>query len=510
MSNTGWTGGWILAIAAVGLAVPATACAQSTRGVDADAAAAAAATISVDDLRARLAVIAHDSMRGRATPSPELRETAEYVAAQMRSFGLRPGAEDGAWLQEYPLTTMRAGPAADHLVRIEGPGGPWELELETDYLAQYESETANGAGEIVLLEIGEDGPDVTGRVAAIRVTTANLQQVFGGSLASILNGDPAGILLSLDVSDEFMGRLRSFLGGGRTTLGEPEESSIPVVYLVHSRLPAPLQGLFDGTGEASGWSAELRTRAEVETETAPNTIGVLPGSDPELRDEYVVFTAHMDHIGISRDVEAGADSINNGADDDASGTVTIIELAEAFASLDPRPRRSLVFMTVSGEERGLLGSRWYSDHPTVPLESTVANLNMDMVGRNWTDTIVAIGKEESSLGPLVESIAAAHPELNMAVIDDLWPEESFYTRSDHFNFARKGVPILFFFNGVHEDYHRPSDEMDKIDYEKMARIGRLVFHTGLAVADADERPLWDADAYARVVEDPGVDDSESR
>jgi Zn-dependent M28 family amino/carboxypeptidase len=125
-----------------------------------------------------------------------------------------------------------------------------------------------------------------------------------------------------------------------------------------------------------------------------------------------------------------------------------------------------------------------------------------MIGRNWSDTIVAIGKQESTLGPLTETVAAAHPELSMSVIDDLWPEESFYTRSDHFNFARNGVPILFFFNGVHDDYHQVTDEIDKIDYDKMARIGRLIFYLGLEVADADERPIWDADAYARIVEVP--------
>ena len=156
-------------------------------------------------------------------------------------------------------------------------------------------------------------------------------------------------------------------------------------------------------------------------------------------------------------------------------------------------------MTVSGEEKGLFGSRWYSENPTLPLNQTVANLNMDMIGRNWQDTIVAIGKQESTLGPLVDAVAAAHPELDMQVIDDLWPEESFYTRSDHYNFARNGVPILFFFNGVHDDYHQESDEVDKIGYDKMARIGRLVFYLGLEVANADERPMWDADAYARIV-----------
>ncbi|MFW6084910.1 MAG: M28 family peptidase, partial [Gemmatimonadota bacterium] len=303
------------------------------------------------------------------------------------------------------------------------------------------------------------------------------------------------------VPDEFMGRLRSFLASGRTVLGAPPETTVPVVYLLHSRIPTELAELIAGGPGATGWRATLRTTASIETGSAPNTIGVLDGSDPELADEYVVFTAHMDHLGVASDAEAGADSIFNGADDDGSGTVTIVELAEAFASLETRPRRSLVFMTVSGEERGLLGSRWYSENPVVPLDRTVANLNIDMIGRNWADTIVAIGQEESTLGPLVQSVSEAHPELNMAVIDDRWPEENFYSRSDHYNFARKGVPILFFFNGVHEDYHAVTDEVDEINYEKMSRIGRLIFYTGLAVAEADERPVWDADAYARVVED---------
>ena len=147
----------------------------------------------------------------------------------------------------------------------------------------------------------------------------------------------------------------------------------------------------------------------------------------------------------------------------------------------------------------MFGSQWYSEHPTLPIEQTVANINIDMIGRNWQDTIVAIGKAESSLGPLVEQVAAAHPDLNMSVIDDRWPEENFYFRSDHYNFARKGVPILFFFNGVHEDYHRPSDEPEKIGYDKISRITRLIFFLGLEIANADERPVWDPDAYERVV-----------
>ncbi len=265
-------------------------------------------------------------------------------------------------------------------------------------------------------------------------------------------------------------------------------------------MPADLAAQVAAGTLEDGWSGQLATTADIEVEEAPNTIGVLRGSDPELRDEYVLITAHMDHVGVGRPVDG--DSIYNGADDDGSGTVTVVEIARAFASLEQAPRRSIIFVTVSGEEKGLLGSRYYAENPTFPIENTVANINLDMVGRNWSDTIVVIGKDESTLGPQVERISADHPELDMAVIDDIWPEESFYTRSDHYNFAQRGVPILFFFNGTHDQYHQPADEVELIDYDKMARIGRLVFYLGLEVANQDDRPAWDPEAYERIVRTP--------
>ena len=158
-----------------------------------------------------------------------------------------------------------------------------------------------------------------------------------------------------------------------------------------------------------------------------------------------------------------------------------------------------LLLLVSGEERGLLGSAYYAENPPLPIERTVANLNADMVGRNWSDTIVVIGQEHSDLGETLQAVAEAHPELNMAPIGDLWPEQNFYGRSDHFNFARRGVPILFFFNGTHEDYHRPSDEIEKIDGEKAARIGRLMFYLGLEVSQRPEPPKWDRDSRRQIV-----------
>jgi Zn-dependent M28 family amino/carboxypeptidase len=177
----------------------------------------------------------------------------------------------------------------------------------------------------------------------------------------------------------------------------------------------------------------------------------------------------------------------------------VVELAEAFATLATRPARSIIFLTVSGEERGLWGSDWFTRNPPVPIQRIVGDLNIDMIGRNWSDTVVAIGREHSDLGETLARVDAEHPELRMAAIDDRWPQESFYTRSDHYNFARRGVPILFFFSGVHPDYHKPSDSVDKIDAEKTARIGRLLFWLGLDVANRASPPRWNPQSYREIV-----------
>jgi hypothetical protein len=224
----------------------------------------------------------------------------------------------------------------------------------------------------------------------------------------------------------------------------------------------------------------------------PNVVGVLMGADPQLRDTYIVFSAHLDHLGVGAP-DARGDSIYNGADDDASGSSAVVELAEAFAALPAPPRRSLLFLAVSGEENNLLGSRHFSEHPPVAVTSLIANINIDMIGRNARDTVVAIGQEYSSLGPEAQRVAREHPELGLTVAPDLWPSEGLFFRSDHFNFVRKHVPAIFFFAGLHEDYHQPSDEVEKIDTDKVARITRLIFFLGAAMANAEQPPHWTAD-----------------
>src|SRR5690606_32989808 len=256
----------------------------------------------------------------------------------------------------------------------------------------------------------------------------------------------------------------------------------------------------------------IHTRArEVDRITVTNLVGIIPGSDPVLRNEYVIFSAHMDHVGIAGDGVGGcranpatattpADSICNGADDDASGSIGVLMVAEAFSKLAVKPRRSIMILHVSGEEKGLLGSQWYSEHPTVPVSQIVANVNFDMIGRNNPDSIVVIGKEHSDMGATLARVNARHPELGFTTADDMWPEERFYFRSDHFNFARKGVPVLFFFNGVHPQYHRADDHVELIDEDKIARVAKTGFYFAAELANTPTRPQWNPESYKQIVE----------
>jgi hypothetical protein len=243
-----------------------------------------------------------------------------------------------------------------------------------------------------------------------------------------------------------------------------------------------------------------------ENATTQNVVAVLEGRDPALKGEYVALGAHYDHIGVGAP-DASGDRINNGADDDGSGTVSILTIAEAFAK-GPRPKRSLLFVWHCGEEKGLWGSQYFTSFPTVPLDHVVAQLNIDMIGRSkkpgdtnpansrltGPNEVYVIGSKMMStdLGNLSERVNSSF--LNLAFnykYDDPRDPEHLFFRSDHFNYAREGVPIIFYFDGVHEDYHRPSDSVEKIDFQKMERIARTVFATAAELADAPARPRVD-------------------
>jgi hypothetical protein len=224
-------------------------------------------------------------------------------------------------------------------------------------------------------------------------------------------------------------------------------------------------------------------------DTAPtlNVIARLAGSDPAVSDEHVLIGAHFDHVGIG--IAVAADSIYNGADDNGSGVAAVLELAEAFVALDTPPRRSIIFVLFSGEELGLLGSRYYTLHSTVPMSDVVTMVNLDMIGRNWTNMVAGISQLDSDIFDRSDRVADAHPELDMDLIADPWPEENHLNRSDQAPFVLHGVPVLYLTSGLHADYHQPSDEADRLDYEKTTRVTKLVFWL-----------LWE---FAQTTEPPG-------
>jgi len=465
----------------------------------------AASAVSPAAILNEIGIIANDSMRGRETPSPELDRVAAWVAAQFGSLGLRPGGEGGTYFQRYPLVRRDLDPERTELVAER---------------AGVACGSAAGA-DIAFWRVGLPEGEIRGPVLARSGPAARSGWLLehapraGDGIHDIVRRalalHAAGVLLVSDhpsTPQEFRSD-HSAPWQVDQPEAEPDMPDLPLLPTIVEVSTQSAARLLCNTGAeqaleigeaAHELTLTLRVRQHaVARTTAPNVIGVLEGSDAALARQYVFVTAHMDHIGVASPANGacraeGRDSICNGADDDASGTVAVVEAARAFSRLEPRPRRSLVFMTVSGEEKGLWGSGYFTTHPTVPLDSVVADLNLDMVGRNWTDTIAVIGIERSTLGPAVEQVAALHPELRMHPIRDPWPEEDFYHRSDHYNFARRGVPILFFFNGTHADYHQVSDEVGKIDGEKESRIVKLVFYLGLEVANADRRPQWMAGA----------------
>jgi hypothetical protein len=483
----------------------------------------AVAGITEEDFYWRVSVIAADSMLGRDTPSPGLDMTAAWIASEFERFGLKGGMPDGSYIQHYPLRSMALNVDESAFTTPDGH----RLAFGDDVLPLF-----GGVGDQVtsgglVLVSGSAGtlPDgsVEGHHAVIVVgdMTEPDRQLFG-MLRAVRSGGAASILVMSTADDAawaaqaaraLQGNVRKGWGESANDGGQPAFPPMLQIrgsalrhLLAHTDVDlGALRARSDGPMQAEALSGMDLTLSVVNSETetsAPNVVAILEGSDPELKDEYVVFSGHMDHVGVGTPDENG-DSIFNGADDDASGTIAVVEVAEALAALEVAPRRSMMFVIVSGEEKGLWGSEYFAENPTVPVEQMVANLNADMVGRNWPDTIVAIGKEHSDLGETMNRVNDMHPDLGMTAIDDIWPDERFYFRSDHFNFARKGVPILFFFNGTHDDYHGRDDEVENMDAEKAARIARLIFYLGVEVGNADERPQWNPESYERIVSDDG-------
>jgi hypothetical protein len=516
----------------------------------APAAAQGAPGMRPEDLRADLFAIAHDSMGGRDTGAPGNFKATEWVAASFRRSGLQPAGENGTFFQTLPFVRI----APDTTSRIVA--GDATLALGRDFVPVGAPVPVSLDGIIVVYGGAANDPSTwptaaqtAGRFVVLTVGGSNrtfLRGLWRLMVEPSLRGAAGIAVAQLDLLSP--GAIAQAMGGSVTTDTTAREGK-PLL-LVTPSAAAALLGADPGTVSAGAAGRTLQGRLVYARGPlrypARNVVAILAGRDPALRSTYVSLTAHNDHVGtgatsvdhdstraynrvvrpsgadspnrpatteerariqalrdsLRADHPPRRDSIFNGADDDGSGTVTLVGLARALAA-GPRPRRSVLFVSHAAEERGLLGSEWYTDHPTVPRDSIVGEIDMDMVGRGGATDLAGGGPEylevvgskrlSTEFGTLLEAANGrlARPFRFNYEYDAPGHPLQYYCRADHYSYARYGIPSVSLSRGEHLDYHQVTDESEYVDYQDMARVGQLVLEATRAVADLDHRPAVD-------------------
>ena len=467
-------------------------------------------SITDQTMRSHLAVLAHDQLRGRDTPSQGLEIAATYLAELHRSYGLEPGGLDGSFMQRFPFGLMGPDPENAEVV-VVGPNGSREIEVGRDAFFDGGTEERLRA-PLTFVRFGPDARadrgSMEGEIAVFSLPGAWGQELWQASLEQAAFARASGATAVVHLLDSGfpasdVGQLGATLAQPRLQLGG--DAFLPRLFLGRRALEEVIPEEarpWNGSASGAGGNAvrqrltgvTLRGRLPlnvVSRATPPNVLAELRGSDPTLRNEYVVLTAHFDHVGVGRAVDG--DSIYNGADDNGSGTSALLEVARALGSLPAaqRPRRSILFAHVSGEEKGLLGSEWWVDHSTRPIENVVANINTDMIsGDTHPDTVAVLGRDYSSLGGVIQSVNRRRPELGLTTVPDMWPQEGLFFRSDQLNFMREEIPSLFLFAGFHDCYHKPCDDLSFVNLDKASRVTRLLAYTAMEIANADDPPEW--------------------
>lgn len=499
--------------------------------------------ITANQLRDYLTFIASDELEGRNTPSRGLDIASLYIESLLRRWGLKPDGENGTYFQRFPVKTERI--VADQS-KIELNGQTFTYG--EDFLAHIITPLDISNSNVVYVSHGwvfkskninpYQGIDIKDKVIVTATnalpkggTNQDLQGKAGEDwwspwLYAQENGAKAIITFGVYANWRDWNITRSTqTERGRTTYAQ--QPTVPEVPLIIAN-PRLIEALF--SNEKSNGSVTYAKAVEgdpiapfelnpakkvsilisVNTENvfSKNVIGVLEGSDPVLKNEFVGIGAHYDHLGMNLNVP-GTDKIWNGADDDGSGTVAVMAIAEAAATGRFRPKRSLVFIWHGGEEKGLWGSRHFTEYPTIALDSITAYLNIDMIGRyqNPEDEIHSVNKQlpkpgeifvtgsklmSSELGEISEATNKAFLNLSFNYkYDDPKDPQQFFPRSDHYNYARKGIPIIFYMDGVHADYHRPSDSVEKINFDQMEKVTKTIFATAWTLANTANRPKVD-------------------
>jgi len=501
-------------------------------------------TITAVQLRTYLTFIASDEMEGRDTPSRGLDTVAKFLALNLSRWGFKPYGDDGTFFQKIALRRETLDPSKS-IAEVQGQ----KFSIGEDFIPNAVG--ANLTGPLVFAGNGwviksknldsYQGVDVKGKIIVVvggggrfprGVTNADLAGKMGEDWSSpsvyAQQHGAKGVLVipNAQASQTWEQlRLRSTQPARAVVekfTTQTPASGIPSI-LMSSKMAnalfagekfdaATIVSRADGADQvpafdlSSAKNVAITVTVKSERPTTQNVVAVWEGSDPVLKNEYVAMGAHYDHVGIC--APGTADPICNGADDDGSGTTALLGMAEALSSAKQRPKRSVLFVWHCGEEKGLWGSQYFTEYPTIPLDKIVTQLNIDMIGRSkkegdtnprnkdlsGPDSIYVIGSTmmSTNLGTLSQTVNKSFLNLTYDVkYDDPNDTNRFFFRSDHYNYAKKGIPIIFFFDGVHEDYHRPGDEPQKIDYDKMEKVSRTIYMLLWEVAGLKERPKVD-------------------
>lgn len=479
-------------------------------------------SITSADLLRHVRYFADDRLEGRESGGPGNPEATDYVATQFQRYGLKPAGGADSLLQPFEIKlNAELGEACRLIVRVKEERR--ELRLGEEYLPFDNVDEGRAFGPLVFAGFGitateeayDDyaGLNVSNKVVLMLRRTPdadrensrfkevkgrpNTHALFTTKLQNARRHGARGILI-VDATKERK-TVAEMSDGGPWRMGG-EKDSLPFAFVSYElaadwlktagRNLDELVKQFDERQQPESFAmpsilVDLNVEIRRESATVSNVIGLLEGADPELKHEYLVVGGHHDHVGYGRDRRnrGNADFIHNGADDNASGAAAVLELAQAFTQSKQRPRRSLLFMTFNAEERGLLGSRHYVDHPLLPLTNTVAMFNLDMVGR---------GASGLDVGGVGTSPGFKAMVLNTATNFDLKVSTTPGGKapSDNTSFYNKGLPVLFFYTGRHDDYHKPSDDWEKIDAREIESVTRLAYRLVDQVANAPERPRF--------------------
>lgn len=495
-------------------------------------------------IRADVEFLASDLLEGRDTGSRGHEIAAAYVASRFQALGLTPGGDKGGWFQQVPL--RRATHASPPTVALVAGGKSSPLAVGTDvavrpslvvkqrrfeaglvfvghglvdprlglddyagldargkivvalsgtpkgmasdvaaHLSSMKDDLAAERGAVGFIELPGDGPSARWNSVSASASRPNLDWADASGLTG---GGAAARLTRLTISQGVATRL---FGSGRKSF-------------------AAVRAAGKGSARVRGFDLPARLALQATTDwahfTSPEVIGLLPGSDPKLAAEHIVLTAHLDHIGIKPNTKPGEDSINNGALDNASGVATMLEAARAFVASGKPPRRSVLFIAHTGEEKGLLGADYFAAHPTVPIGQIVGLVNLDMplLLYDFRD-VIPFGAEHSTLA---QAVAEAGKSMGIAAAADPMPQETLFVRSDHYRFVTRGVPSVFLMTGYANGgepkwksflagvYHSPRDDLSqKIEWTSAARFGELNYRIARTLTDADQRPMWYRGSY---------------